>query len=167
MDNSISIRKVQQSDLKHLFDLLTQVDSPFWPRLNSDFEQFASDFHQSHFDSDNFKRFVVIRENQIIGLVNIFKTAPYSTSLELGYITFKQNNRQKGYMFSALKQVVRYLFSQENIVRVQVGITTGNQASLNLAQKLGFVSEGVLRQFFQIDGEYKDVEILAMIKEPQ
>lgn len=61
-----------------------------------------------------------------------------------------------GYALEAGAHVIDYGFSELRLHRVSAGVMAGNDASKTLIERLGFTHEGVSRDAWFADGEYRD-----------
>lgn len=62
----------------------------------------------------------------------------------------------QGYMTEAVTQVVRIAFQELRLHRIEANIMPWNKRSLRVAEKCGFVSEGVSRAYLRINGKWED-----------
>lgn len=71
-----------------------------------------------------------------------------------------------GYMTEAVNAVVKFLFEEVNVNRIEIGHATKNPASGKVARKCGFTLEGVKREFFRSpsSGELLDIAFLSILK---
>ena len=59
-------------------------------------------------------------------------------------------------MTEAVSQVVRFAFSSLRLHRIEGNIMPRNKASIRVAEKCGFVREGVARKYLKINGVWED-----------
>ena len=71
--------------------------------------------------------------------------------------------RGSGFATEALRLLTDWSFSALGLGRVQVFVAPENVAALKVAGRAGFVREGVLRSYWEIDGERLDVVVLARV----
>lgn len=62
----------------------------------------------------------------------------------------------KGYMREAIARMVEYAFDELNLHRIEANIIPRNAASLTVAEKNGFVCEGLSRKYLYINGKWED-----------
>jgi ribosomal-protein-alanine N-acetyltransferase len=98
----------------------------------------------------------------IVGFINLNEIVlgSYRRGL-LGYGVFLPFAGQ-GYMIEGLKAVIDYAFGELELHRLEADIQPGNNRSLNLVKKLGFVREGLSVGFICIDGQWMDHERWAL-----
>ncbi|MCW5752976.1 MAG: GNAT family N-acetyltransferase [Alphaproteobacteria bacterium] len=83
-------------------------------------------------------------------------------SCALGYWTGRAHARQ-GYMHDALRALIRHVFDDLGLRRLEAACLPHNEASRNLLLKLGFVQEGLARQYLCIDGKWQDHVLFALL----
>lgn len=74
---------------------------------------------------------------------------------EVGYWCAREA-RGHGYAPRAVRLLARWAFAELDAARVQLGTLPGNRSSERVAEKLGFVREGVLRAYVDQRGERSD-----------
>jgi len=87
-----------------------------------------------------------------------------SYSAKLGYSTAKKWQRQ-GIGTEAVRSVVEYAFTRLKMHRLEATIMKRNHASLEFASSLGFVQEGISRQYLLLNGKWEDYYQLALLNE--
>jgi RimJ/RimL family protein N-acetyltransferase len=71
--------------------------------------------------------------------------------------------RRRGIASRALRLYSRYALGELGLERLEIHTRPGNDASIALAERVGFRREGVLRSFTVIRGERTDVVMLALL----
>ena len=95
-----------------------------------------------------------------ISLVQVMR-GPLQSAV-LGYALDKKHNN-KGYTTEAVKLVVAYAFRKLALHRIEAGVMPGNEASVRVLEKAGFHKEGIAVKNVQINGEWQDHQVLAII----
>ena len=95
-----------------------------------------------------------------ISLVQVMR-GPLQSAV-LGY-ALDQKHNNKGYTTEAVELVVGYAFRKLALHRIEAGVMPGNDASIRVLEKAGFHKEGIALQNVQINGEWQDHQILAII----
>jgi len=62
----------------------------------------------------------------------------------------------KGIMTEAVGEVVRFAFTSLGLHRIEGNIMPRNKASIRMAEKCGFVNEGISRKYLNINGVWED-----------
>ena len=94
--------------------------------------------------------------DNIIGSINFqgIRRGPFK-SCQIGYKIDKEFSGQ-GLTFEAANSAISSLFVIENIHRVEALIATDNLPSIHLAERLGFIQEGICREYVNINNQWKD-----------
>lgn len=69
-----------------------------------------------------------------------------------------------GYISEAISRVLEFIFNSTEINRIEAIVHTDNSRSLNVLTRLGFHSEGILREYVKWEGEYWDMALLTMLR---
>ena len=81
---------------------------------------------------------------RLVGIVQLSKTNWHVRSTELSYIVAPWA-RGEGYASEAALATAQWLFGDQKFERVELRTAAGNTASQQVAQRIGCISEGVLR----------------------
>lgn len=87
-----------------------------------------------------------------------------SYSAKLGYSTAKMSQRQ-GIGTEAVQAVIAYAFNKLKLHRLEVTIMAKNYPSLAFASSLGFLQEGISRDYLLLNGKWEDYYQLALLNE--
>ena len=60
---------------------------------------------------------------------------------------------------------IEYLFNSKQIMRVQFLTRVDNRSMVTIGEKVGFISEGILRKYRFEQGEYRDFYMMAITRE--
>lgn len=82
----------------------------------------------------------------------------------LGYWIGETFARQ-GYMTSALKTLIPFVFRTLGLHRIEAACLTDNEASKSLLGRVGFRQEGLARRYLLINGTWADHLLFALLKE--
>ena len=141
----VSIRKIEAGDLEKI----------------SAYEYSVS-IIESHADLDRLRQLhsesslwdeqagaVAIVENstkRFVGTCQFYRAAPCIHGLEIGYIVHDKSDRGKGFASQSLRLLSNHLFStRTSIHRHQLMIEVWNTASWKVAERAGFIRDGLLR----------------------
>ncbi|MFJ3802041.1 GNAT family N-acetyltransferase [Streptomyces sp. NPDC090088] len=81
---------------------------------------------------------------RLVGIIQLAKTNWHVRSTELSYIVAPWA-RGEGYASEAALATAQWLFGDQKLERIEVRTAADNTASQQVAQKIGCISEGVLR----------------------
>jgi len=82
----------------------------------------------------------------------------------LGYWVGERFARQ-GYMFSAVRALIPFIFATLGMHRIEAACLPSNEPSKSLLQKAGFRQEGVAKGYLQINGEWQDHVLFALLED--
>ncbi|MCB0833758.1 MAG: GNAT family N-acetyltransferase [Bacteroidetes bacterium] len=82
---------------------------------------------------------------------------------EIGY-SVSQKHHQKGYGTEALQMMLRKVFLEAGLYRVEAKCAVDNVASARLLEKVGFQKEGTLREYFNIRGRRCDHFMYSVLR---
>ena len=70
-----------------------------------------------------------------------------------------------GYATEITQALVRYLFEEQTVERIEALVVEGNTSSQKVLEKSGFIVEGLLRNFSYINEKFKNVYYYGIIRE--
>ena len=82
----------------------------------------------------------------------------------LGYWIGGRFARQ-GYMFDAVTALIPFIFTILGLHRIEAACVPSNEPSKNLLVKAGFRQEGIARRYLQINGEWRDHVLFALLED--
>jgi ribosomal-protein-alanine N-acetyltransferase len=110
---------------------------------------------------------IELKENgRVIGECAVNHWIPKYFRADLGY-SFNPDYSGKGYAREAVGRIVNYLFTefdQFKLNRLEAITDPRNTASIKLLEKLGFIQEGILRDYEYEKGEFVDSVMYAMLR---
>ncbi len=99
-----------------------------------------------------------------LGNISVWPTSRREQTGEVGYWVRSDAARQ-GIATEAAARVLQVAFDEMALHRVVLRVAVGNRASDRVAEKLGFVHEGVLRKEVLVAGTWLDHTLWAMLDE--
>lgn len=99
-----------------------------------------------------------------LGQCNLVMIDQQSRRADLAIVLPKENHG-KGYGGEAIRLLLRFAFDQMNLNRVCLKVAADNPRAIGLYERCGFVHEGRLRQDYYQDGQYKDVLVMAVLRD--
>lgn len=82
---------------------------------------------------------------------------------EYGIFIGEDEARGKGIGTAAARLMLRYCFEEEKLHRVYLRVFADNMQAVRSYEKVGFVREACLKDDVCIDGEYRDIILMAVI----
>ncbi len=89
---------------------------------------------------------------------------PAGKLADLGYFTHA-HCWNKGYTTEAVKALLRFAFTKDNVIRMSAGCLRENIGSERVMQKCGFIREAEFKQYTWHDGKLKDRVVYRMLQE--
>lgn len=109
--------------------------------------------------------FLLCREEEVVGVFNVNEIVRGGfQSAYLGYYG-SSGHAGKGYMTEGMRGLLRHLFLDLKLHRVEANIQPGNRTSIRLVKRCGFRLEGFSPRYLKIRGRWRDHERWAMTKE--
>lgn len=105
-----------------------------------------------------------IQDRQVIGSLGAMNFQPATRCIELGY-ALSRAYWGKGYATEAVRAVIRYLFDEVGMLRIQAKHDPANMASGAVMRKCGMLHEGTLRQAIRSNRGITDAELYAILQE--
>lgn len=102
-------------------------------------------------------------DGKLVGICNLGDFVESSRRGEVGY-DIKKSEWNKGYATEAIKMLVKFALCDMNLNRVEAFITPGNDGSVRVLEKCGFIREGLVRERDFMKGELVDGIIMAILK---
>jgi [ribosomal protein S5]-alanine N-acetyltransferase len=117
------------------------------------------------FERGDFFRFaIVLNETQsLIGNCGLFALHRQNRRAEIGYALQRQH-WGKGYMKEALGALLAHAFVDLDLNRLEADIDPRNTASIVCLERLGFLSEGYLRERWIVGGEVCDSALYGLLR---
>ena len=164
----INLRTFREKDLEqfHLLDSDISNRGEYYPMDITSEPALKKWFNENGIWDESFGRMLILdKEDNILGYINYFKSISYFDSLEIGCILFDKNNRNKGIITEAVRLFVNYLFRSKNINRLEIRAHVDNIASQKVAEKCGFVYEGLNRGAVMYKDSYADLKQYSLTRE--
>lgn len=106
-------------------------------------------------------------DGHCVGLAQLTNIDPVHRHGELGIFIGPKDLRGKGIGTNAVKELLDFGFSDLNLRRIHLRVTSDNLAAIKLYQTAGFEQEGCLKAHYFQDGHYLDVLLFAIMRAPK
>lgn len=104
-----------------------------------------------------------LETNTPLGSVYIRDIDRQHNKAEYGIFIGEDEARGKGIGTAAARLMLRYCFEEEKLHRVYLRVFADNLQAVHSYEKAGFVREACLKDDVCIDGEYRDIILMAVI----
>jgi ribosomal-protein-alanine N-acetyltransferase len=164
---AVTVRPPTASDSPAFLSAVRRSRSLHYPWVSPPATAKAFDAYVERAVSESYRGFLVIHRQTggLVGVINlnnlirgVFQNA------FLGYYSFLPHTG-RGLMYQGMQLVVAHAFRRLKLHRLEANIQPGNQASIALARKCGFIREGFSRRYLRILGRWKDHERWALLSE--
>jgi RimJ/RimL family protein N-acetyltransferase len=103
------------------------------------------------------------QDGAMIGRCTLFNCHEESRRAEVGYALHRAH-WGSGYMHEALVGLIGLAFTELDLNRLEADIDPRNEGSRRSLERLGFRSEGILRERWIVAGEVSDTEMLGLLR---
>ena len=165
--DNIYLRALEPDDLEFIY--LIENDESIWEISNTQtpyskfiIKQYLESAHKDIFEVKQLRLVISNNENEPLGLIDIFDFDFKNRRAGIG-ILIKSDNRYKGHGSEALKLLVNYCFTTLGLHQLYCNISEGNEASMSLFKKQGFVNVGLKKDWNFDNNEYKDEYLFQLI----
>jgi RimJ/RimL family protein N-acetyltransferase len=105
--------------------------------------------------------FAIVEDGEFLGLALAPTIDRETLTAELGYVV-APSARGRGVASEALRRLTEWAFG-EGMLRIELLISADNAASKKVAERCGYVREGVLRNAYLKPGRREDTEIWSRL----
>jgi RimJ/RimL family protein N-acetyltransferase len=160
-DEEVLLRPFGEDDIPAIVAACQDPEIPRWtgvpsPYTEDDARAFLRQVEETAFAITD------RRSGELIGAIGVREVD--QANAQIGYWV-KREARGRGVATRALGLVSRWALEELGAGRVQLFTEPGNVASQRVAEKAGFVREGVLRRYLNIQGERRDGVIFSLLPE--
>ena len=109
--------------------------------------------------------FMIVEKSRdrAIGFIRLNFMDRVSRNMWLRMIIGDVNARGKNLAEDALRSVLRWLFSEQNVHRVTLETYETNKRAIGFFEKMGFKQEGILREAVYVGGKYYNIVALGLL----
>jgi ribosomal-protein-serine acetyltransferase len=169
VDEEISIELLQQhhkeelynlidSNREHLRKWLLWVDKR---KSADDFEPIIPMWIKNYGDNNGLD--AGIRYNgKLVGMVGLHYIDWKNSTTSIGYF-LSEEAQGKGIITRTVNALLKYLFETLKINRVNIQVAVKNQKSIAIPERLGFVSEGIIRDGQWLYDHYEDLVTYSLL----
>jgi RimJ/RimL family protein N-acetyltransferase len=158
-DEAIVLRAFSDDDVPALVEGLNDPEIPRWTRIPSPYtERDAREYLRS--TSEQAFAITSKESGELLGGIGL--RFPSDGIGEIGYWV-KRDARGRGVATRALLILSRWALEEHKLVRLQLTAEPGNAASQRVAEKAGYVREGLMRRYLNIGGERRDGYMYSLL----
>jgi RimJ/RimL family protein N-acetyltransferase len=164
----VRLRAYEKSDADALFRWFSDEDVTRWLGPPN----FPSRAHQERFielasaSTDDAKYFAIeTLDGKLVGDCGLRFINWKSCKAEFFITIGEKQSWGKGLGSDALRIVIRLAFDKMNLNRLWLTVLVDNPRAVRCYEKCGFVREGLLRQESYVDGKYRDVLLMGLLRQ--
>lgn len=132
-------------------------------KTQSDAANWIKEIHLFNHGRQKFNTIIFWKE-QFAGMLALHRIDKQNKRAEIGYWV-NHDFQGNGLIGKAMRPFLKHAFANYDINRIDLIVGVENKRSIAVAEKAGFIKEGLLRQYFIINGRIHDVLIYRLLKE--
>ena len=102
-------------------------------------------------------------EEEPVGVISLTNISGANASADLSVILGSAEDRDRGIGTEAIRLLLRYAFEDSGLNRVALSVFEFNEPAIHAYEKLGFKSEGRLRQAIRRDESFHDAILMSVL----
>ena len=170
--NNIRLRAIEPSDLDFLYKIendpeLWRVGNTLIPYSRHQLEQYILSSQHDLYTEKQLRLMIDLilpqNKNKTIGVIDLFDFEPHHKHAGIGIFVIPEE-QEKGYATESIRVLVRYCFEVLDIHMLYCNITAGNNASIRLFEKSGFVECGLKKEWRFLDDRWIDELMFQLIR---
>jgi ribosomal-protein-serine acetyltransferase len=165
----VDIREYKIEDAQKLFELIDKNRKHLYRFIWVDSIQSVIDVEDFIKRSINLKQYGtgyeygIYADEELVGNVSLYNVNKSHGRAGIGYWV-SQDYEGQGIVHRAVDLLIENAFMNLGLHKLTISCAVNNEHSAQLAKKLGFVEEGLLREDFKVGGEYVDSHVFGFLK---
>ncbi|WP_189644735.1 GNAT family N-acetyltransferase [Luteimonas gilva] len=165
----VRLRGPRREDADAVFALFSDpAVMRYWSRppmiVRDEAAALIAEMQEAFAERDKLNWVVVDKRDEAIGTCTLFRFDARHRHAELGY-ALRSDLWGQGLAREAASAALDWAFRTLRLHRVEADIDPRNEASRRILRRLGFVSEGVLRERFFVGDQATDSEVFGLLAE--
>jgi len=162
----VTLRALEQSDSDLYYQWINNKELVLY---NSNFKPVSKEEHNNWFNNvkhnKNIKVFSIVENkgSQLIGSCSLRNINHEHKNAELQIRIGDFSYHGRGYGSEAVRLLVRYGFNTLNLKRIYLYVFCHNHQAIRAYKKCDFLTEGVLKKSACIQGEFIDLQLMAIV----
>jgi len=164
----LALRPLQLQDAEQLYRIYSDPEfmrfwsSQPWSSLSQATELIERDIRELAAGEHLRLGIFLVQDGSLIGTCSLFNLNEQCRRAEIGY-GIASSHWRHGYMFEAVSAVIAFAFGELGMHRLEADIDPRNVGSARSLQKLGFASEGLLRERWIVGQEVSDSALYGLL----
>ncbi len=170
VSESLGLREIEMSDANQVFKIINRDREylrewlPFidYTRIVEDTEMFIKNVYSQPGEKQEIV-YVIIYENEIVGLTSYKNIDRSNYKVEIGYwLSFDKQGF--GIITNCCKKMIDFAFTTMHMNRIMIKCAINNSKSSKIPKKLNFKFEGIEREGEYLKRHFVDLEIYSLLK---
>ena len=165
----VKLRAVEPEDLELLYKW--ENDEANWKQSNTlvpyskyILKKYITNSHRSFYEICQLRLMIdAVAENRTVGTIDLYDFDQYNLRAGVGILIADHHDRKKGYASAALECIIRYAFKTLSLNQLWCNILEGNDESMNLFLRHGFVLCATRKDWVRVDGRFVAEYMLQLI----
>lgn len=107
--------------------------------------------------------FIIKEQDQIAGRIGLHYIDRQNQTGAIGYWIGEEFSG-RGIVTRACQEIIKLAFEEIDLHRIEIKCATGNHKSAAVAERLGFIREGALRQAEWVNGQPLDLNLYSLLR---
>lgn len=164
--NNIVLRPLLKEDIDKLNKW--RNDYQIFKYLGGGYNPISKDQQKSWMENmidntGNTKRFAIVKNESIIGMIGIYDIDYVNRNGNLGMYIGEKEYWGQGYGSEALNLLIEFVFKVLNLYKIKLEVVADNTGAVELYKNNGFKIVGTMKDDRFINGEYVDVHIMEIL----
>ncbi len=164
---TISLRPFRDSDASSVVIAGSDTETQKWlplpmPYTLDDAKRFINEIAMETQVAGIGVVFAIEHKNVFVGCIDVKRAEWLNGNCEIGYWMMPEH-RGRGFMTQALDLLSRWVLLEQGFSRVEVRVAAENHSSQRVAEKVGFIREGIARRAGRVHGGRVDLIINSRV----
>ncbi len=170
VDGDLTLRPFEEADLPRVVEAATDPVTLTWLPLPHPYDLETArqscliETARVQAEGLGLVRAIEDQSAQLLGAIDLKGVDWASRVAEVGYWTHPAH-RGRGVMTRAVRLLARWALTDQQFERIEVRVAPGNVASIRVAEKAGFVREGVARSAGYVPNGRVDLIVFSLIRQ--
>ncbi|EFH82623.1 GNAT family N-acetyltransferase [Ktedonobacter racemifer] len=169
VDNDIQLRLLELHHAQVYNDLINRNREALvawmpWAAYENSLEQTQSflQYKLRQFADGKGAQFGLWYQDQLVGALGLNDLDREDSKVEIGY-WIDTSMQGKGLVTRASRALIAYAFHEYGLNKIEIHCATANKRSRAVAERLGFLHEGTIRQAQRLGDHFVDMAIYGML----
>ncbi|RYG72088.1 GNAT family N-acetyltransferase [Lentibacillus lipolyticus] len=164
MDKELRLRTLEKDDLEFLHKLNNNPDvMDYWfAEAHISLEQVRNRF-ENNLENEQHRQFILWHNEKRIGFIGLFRIQQRHRNAEFA-IMIDPEHQGNGYAEPATRLAMDYAFKTLNLHKLYLHADKINEKAIHIYEKVGFRTEGELREHVYVNGEYHNLITMSVFK---